>query len=111
MNIMAIKFSVVKIIKILGELPKKETSEYKYDELKDIDKYILNRLSCINEATLEDLTHIIDDTIKCKWKIVSAHFKNICEFRNYCMNKYQDKVQVVYLHGNRVEVTGLDIMA
>ena len=108
---MAIKFSVVKIIKIQGELPKKETSEYKYDELKDIDKYILNRLSCVNEATLEDLNHIIDDIIKYKWKIVSAHFKSTSEFRNYCMNKYQDKVQVIYLHGNRVEVAGFNIIA
>lgn len=108
---MDFKFAVVKIIKIQGELPQKENPEYKHKGLKDIDKYILNRLSRINDATLEDLNHIIDDIIKYKWKIVSEHFKNIYDFRTYCINKYQGKVQIIHFHGDRTKIDGFNIIA
>jgi hypothetical protein len=108
---MDFKFSIVNIIKIQGELPQKESPEYKQKGLKDIDKYILNRLSRINEATLEDLNHIIDDAVKYKWKKVSEHFKNKDDFRAYCLNKFQGKLQTIHFHGNRTKIKGFDIMA
>lgn len=108
---MEFRFSVQKIWRLLGELPQKQRDEYtKAEGLDKIDKYILNRLKRIENATMDDLKQIVEDAYGIHKNCVIVHFGDKSAFVDYCFKKFQGKVQTFHFHGNRTEVKGFNIL-